>query len=59
MKTIEIDELYKDALIVVHEVEEREDGSASVRLDIKPQALKVIVEVGLMAIFKQAVKEGE
>lgn len=59
MKTIEIDELYKDALIVVHEVEEHEDGSASIRLDIKPEALRVVVEVGLMAILNQTVKEAK
>lgn len=59
MKTIEIDELYKDALIVVHEVEEHEDGSATVRVDIKPEALRVIVEIGLMSIFNQAVKGAE
>lgn len=59
MKTIEIDDLYKDALIVVHEVEEHEDGSASIRLDIKPEALRVVVEVGLMAILNQTVKEAK
>ena len=59
MKTIEIDELYKDALIVVHEVEEHEDGSASIRLDIKPEALRVVVEVGLMSILNQTVKEAK
>lgn len=59
MKTIEIDELYKDALIVVHEVEEHEDGSASIRLDIRPEALRVVVEVGLMAILNQTVKEAK
>lgn len=59
MNTIEIDEIYNDALVVVHEVEEHEDGSATVRLDIKPKALKVILEVGLLTIFKQAVKDVE
>ena len=57
MNAIEIDEVYNDALVVVHEVEEHEDGSATVRLDIKPKALQVILEVGLIAIFKQAVKD--
>ena len=59
MNSIEIGEIYKDALVIVHEVVEHEDGSASVRLDIKPEALRVLVEVGLMAIFDKAVKEGE
>lgn len=59
MNTIEIDEIYNDALVVVHEVEEHEDGSATVRLDIKPKALKAILEVGLLTIFKKAVKESE
>lgn len=58
MNSIEIDELYEDALIVVHEIEEHEDGSATVRLDIKPKALRVLVEVGLMSIFNKAVKDG-
>ena len=59
MNTIEIDEIYNDALVVVHEVEEHEDGSATVRLDIKPKALQVILEVGLLTIFKKAVKDAE
>ena len=59
MNTIEIDEIYNDALVVVHEVEEHEDGSATVRLDIKPKALKTILEVGLLTIFKKAVKDAE
>jgi hypothetical protein len=59
MNTIEIDEVYKDALIVVHVVEEHDDGSATISLDIKPEALRVVVEVGLMTIFNQAVKGAE
>jgi hypothetical protein len=59
MKSIDIGDIYEDQLVVVHEIEEHEDGSATFQLDIGAKALRVIVEVGLVTIFKEAIRKEE
>lgn len=57
MKSIEIGDLLDDKRIVVHEVIENEDGSASVKLDIGADALQTIIQVGFLTILKRGIQE--
>lgn len=57
MKNIEIGDLLDDKRIVVHEVIENEDGSASVKLDIGADALQTIIQVGFLTILKRGIEE--
>ena len=57
MKSIEIGDLLDDKRIVVHEVIENEDGSATVKLDIGADALRTIIQVGFLTIVKRGIEE--
>lgn len=57
MKNIEIGDLLDDKRIVVHEVIENEDGSATVKLDIGADALQTIIQVGFLTILKRGIQE--
>ena len=57
MKSIEIGDLLDDKRIVVHEVIENEDGSATVKLDIGVDALRTIIQVGFLTIVKRGIEE--
>lgn len=57
MKNIEIGDLLDDKRIVVHEVIENEDGSATVKLDIGADALQTIIQVGFLTILKRGIEE--
>jgi len=50
---IEIASIYENAAIIVHEVAENEDGSATVKLDLLPEALRMVIEVGFITLIKQ------
>lgn len=57
MKKIEIGDLLDDKRIVVHEVIENEDGSATVKLDIGADALRTIIQVGFLTILNRGIEE--
>ena len=57
MKQIEIGDLLDDKRIVVHNVIENEDGSATVTLDIGTEALRTIIQVGFLTIVKRGIEE--
>ena len=57
MKSIEIGDLLDDKRIVVHEVIENEDGSATVTLDLGADALRMIIQVGFLTIVKRGIEE--
>jgi len=57
--SIEIGHLNDDDLLVVHEVEEHEDGSATVQLDLGAKAIKTLIQVGFIAIMKQGIRSSE
>ena len=54
--SIEIENLTDPRLLVVHHIEEHEDGTATLTVDIGSAALRTIVEVGLITIIKNGIK---
>lgn len=57
--TIEISHLHDDDFLVVHEVVEHEDGTATVQLDIGKNVLRTLVEVGFIAILRDGIRKAE
>lgn len=57
--TIEIGHLNDDDFLVVHEVQEHEDGSATVQLDLGANAMRTLLQVGFIAIIKQGIRNSE
>jgi hypothetical protein len=58
-RSIEIGHLHDDDFLVVHEVVENPDGTATVQLDIGKNALRTLVEVGFIAILKKGIRDAE
>ena len=58
-QSIEIGHLHDDDLLVVHEIKEHEDGSATVQLDLGAKAMRTLLEVGFIAIIKQGIRSSE
>lgn len=54
--SIEIGHLNDDDFLVVHEVKEHEDGSATVQLDLGANAMRTLLQVGFIAIIKQGIR---
>jgi hypothetical protein len=57
--TIEIGHLHDDDFLVVHDVVENPDGTATVQLDLGKNALRTLLEVGFIAIIKQGIRNAE
>lgn len=57
--TLEIGHLHDKDFIVVHEVIENDDGTASVQLDLGANALRMLVEIGFVAMLKQGLAMGQ
>ena len=58
-KTINISELDDENMIVVHKVTENENGTASIQLDLGPNAVRLLIELGFCTLVKEAIKLGE
>ena len=56
--SIEISHLTDDDFIIVHEVVENEDGTASVALDLGKNALRMLIEIGFIAVIKEGIRSG-
>ena len=54
--SIEIGHLNDDDFLVVHEVVENPDGTATVQLDLGKNALRTLLQVGFIAIIKQGIR---
>lgn len=54
--SIEIGHLNDDDFLVVHEVKEHEDGSATVQLDLGANAMRTLLQVGFITILKQGIR---
>jgi len=54
--SIEIGHLNDDDFLVVHEVKEHEDGSATVQLDLGANAVRTLLQVGFITIIKQGIR---
>lgn len=55
-KTLEISHLTDDDFLVVHDVIEHDDGTASIRLDIGKNVLQMLVNVGFNSIIRYAIR---
>jgi len=50
-------DLETDVLIVVRDMVEHEDGSATMKIDTTPEATRLLVEMGLVSLLEKAVDE--
>jgi len=57
--SIEIGHLNDDDFLVVHEVVEHEDGSATVQLDLGANAVRTLLQVGFITIIKKGIRNSE
>ena len=57
--SIEIGHLNDDDLLVVHDIVEHEDGSATVQLDLGANAVRTLLQVGFIAIIRDVIRKGE
>lgn len=59
MNSIEIGDLLEDKFIVVHDVIEHEDGSASVQLDIGADAMRILLQIGFITMIKEGIRKDD
>lgn len=57
-KSFDISHLTDADMIVVHQVTENEDGTASVELDLGANTLRLLIELGFCALVKESIKMG-
>ena len=50
-------DLETDVLIIVRDMVEHEDGSATMKIDTTPEATRLLVEMGLVSLLEKAVDE--
>lgn len=55
-RTMDISHLTDDDFLVVHEVIENEDGTASIKLDIGKNVLQMLVNVGFNSVVRYAIR---
>jgi hypothetical protein len=59
MNSLEIGDLLEDKFIVVHDVVEHEDGSASVKLDIGADAMRILLQIGFITMIKEGIRKDD
>lgn len=57
MKSLEIGDLLEDKFIVVHDVIAHIDGSASVKLNIGADAMRILLQIGFITMIKEGMKQ--
>jgi len=50
-------DLETDVLIIVRDMVEHEDGSATMKIDTTPEATRLLVEMGLVSLLEKAIDE--
>ena len=55
--SIEIGEMVDDKFLVVHDVVEHKDGTATVQLDLGKNALRLLVEIGFHSIVRAGIEQ--
>ena len=48
-------DLETDVLIIVRDMVEHEDGSATMKIDTTPEATRLLVEMGLVSLLEKAI----
>ena len=48
-----------DNELVIRSITDHDDGSATVTLDLGPEALRLLVEIGFCTVIKQAIARDE
>ena len=59
MDAIEIGDILENSAIIVHSVVEHDDGTATVTMDVKPKAMKLLLELGFATLVERGLKVSE